>query len=49
MRFGIEQGEECTLATIGKTLGLSRERVRQLEATALGKLRARRAALMRPE
>jgi RNA polymerase primary sigma factor len=49
MRFGIEQGDESTLATIGKTLGLSRERVRQLEATALGKLRARRAALMRPE
>jgi RNA polymerase sigma factor (sigma-70 family) len=38
-RFGIDDGREQTLEEIGHTLQLSRERVRQLEARALAKLR----------
>jgi RNA polymerase primary sigma factor len=38
-RFGLETGEGQTLEAIGQTLHLSRERVRQLEAGALEKLR----------
>ena len=40
MRFGLEDGESKTLQAIGDTLGVSRERIRQLESKALGKLRA---------
>ncbi len=40
MRFGLNpQGEEYTLEEIGKHLGVTRERVRQIEARALAKLR----------
>jgi len=39
LRFGIHGGEPMTLAAIGRTLGITRERVRQLEARGLGKLR----------
>jgi RNA polymerase sigma factor (sigma-70 family) len=38
-RFGLLGGEELTLEQIGKTLNLSRERVRQLERDAKEKLR----------
>jgi RNA polymerase primary sigma factor len=38
-RFGLDTGEGRTLEDIGKALQLSRERVRQLEARALEKLR----------
>jgi RNA polymerase primary sigma factor len=39
-RFGLLGGEELTLEEIGRTLNLSRERVRQLEREAKAKLRA---------
>lgn len=39
MRYGIGAPDEHTLAEIGEQFGLSRERIRQLEAIALDKLR----------
>ena len=38
-RFGLEDDTPLTLAEIGETMGLSRERVRQIETRALLKLR----------
>lgn len=38
-RFGLEGGRECTLADIGVSIGITRERVRQIEKKALRKLR----------
>jgi len=39
MRYGIEGAGELTLQEIGNILGVSRERIRQIEAQALEKLR----------
>ncbi len=39
MRFGLEDGRPHTLEEIGDRIGVSRERVRQIEKEALGKLR----------
>jgi RNA polymerase nonessential primary-like sigma factor len=43
LRFGLEDGNELSLAKVGERLNLSRERVRQLEHQALAHLRRRRA------
>ena len=39
MRFGLTDGETHTLSDIAKVLGVSRERVRQLEAATIKKIR----------
>ncbi|WP_204103724.1 MULTISPECIES: RNA polymerase sigma factor, RpoD/SigA family [Spirulina sp. CCY15215] len=45
LRYGLRDGQPLTLAKIGTQLGISRERVRQLEREALKKLRQRRGAV----
>jgi RNA polymerase nonessential primary-like sigma factor len=42
LRYGLSDGQPMTLAKIGARLGISRERVRQLEREALKKLRKRK-------
>ena len=39
MRFGLEDGSEHKPEELGETFGVTGERVRQIEAKALGKLR----------
>jgi DNA-directed RNA polymerase sigma subunit (sigma70/sigma32) len=48
LRFGIGGGDTHTLGKIGWMLGLSRERVRQLEGSAMAKLRHRLASVLHP-
>ncbi len=39
LRFGLEDGRNRTLEEIGREFGVTRERIRQIEAKALRKLR----------
>jgi RNA polymerase primary sigma factor len=39
MRFGLKDGQERTLEEIGKRMGVTRERIRQIQELALKKLR----------
>ena len=40
LRFGLDDGQERTLDEIGKKFGVTRERIRQIEAKAIKKLRS---------
>ncbi|MCB9834698.1 RNA polymerase sigma factor RpoD [Candidatus Nomurabacteria bacterium] len=42
MRFGLEDGRSHTLEEVGKYFGVTRERIRQIEAKALARLRNNR-------
>src|SRR6185503_20058861 len=39
LRFGLDDGRQRTLEEVGREFGVTRERIRQIEATALRKLR----------
>ncbi len=39
LRFGLDDGKPCTLEEVGKKFNVTRERIRQIEAKALRKLR----------
>ncbi|MCC6802458.1 MAG: sigma-70 family RNA polymerase sigma factor, partial [Anaerolineae bacterium] len=39
LRYGLEDGRVYTLEEVGQAIGVTRERVRQLEAQALNRLR----------
>ena len=39
LRFGLYDGRPRTLDEVGRHIGLTRERIRQLEKEALGRLR----------
>jgi RNA polymerase primary sigma factor len=40
MRFGVGDGSEHTLEEVGQSFAVTRERIRQIEAKALRKLRS---------
>jgi RNA polymerase primary sigma factor len=40
LRFGLYDGEPQTLEDVGRIFGVTRERIRQIEARALDKLRS---------
>jgi RNA polymerase sigma factor (sigma-70 family) len=40
LRFGLDRGEPCTLEEVGRHFNLTRERIRQIEARAMSKLRS---------
>ena len=46
LRFGIEDGRTRTLEEVGKEFNVTRERIRQIEAKALLKLRDRSRSKM---
>jgi RNA polymerase primary sigma factor len=45
MRFGIREKSDYTLEETGKVFNMTRERIRQIEAVALKKLRTRSCSL----
>jgi RNA polymerase primary sigma factor len=52
LRFGLEGRDELTLEEVGKKFNVTRERIRQLEYLALGKMRramTKHEAILTPE
>jgi RNA polymerase primary sigma factor len=47
LRFGLDNGKQRTLEEVGEVFGVSRERIRQIEAEALRKLRQPSVKLFR--
>ena len=47
-RYGLTGGKPLTLARVGKTYGVTRERVRQIEASALSKIRETKGDAVHP-
>jgi RNA polymerase primary sigma factor len=47
LRYGLQDGRVHTLEEVGKEIGVTRERVRQLEAQALNRLRHSSALMLR--
>jgi RNA polymerase nonessential primary-like sigma factor len=45
LRYGLEDGQEMSLASISKLMDLSREQVRQLERQAMDYLRKRKTRM----
>ncbi len=39
LRYGLDDGHPQTLEEVGKVFGVTRERIRQIEAKAISKLR----------
>jgi len=44
LRYGLADGHPKTLEEVGQQFGLTRERIRQIEAKTLAKLKSYRAA-----
>ncbi len=44
MRFGLEDGSEHTLEEVGQSFAVTRERIRQIEAKALERIRTHEKA-----
>ena len=44
LRFGLDDGRPRTLEEVGQVFGVTRERIRQIEARTLAKLKAIREA-----
>jgi RNA polymerase sigma factor (sigma-70 family) len=42
LRYGIDDGKERTLAEVGEMLGVTRERIRQIEIRILRKLKSKK-------
>ena len=46
-RWGLDDGQERTLEEVGQMFNLTRERIRQIEAKALRRLRSKRCTQLR--